>query len=373
MEARPEKIRDAAWPPDSDGKYRIVIEALTDGIVLLDLDGTVIDCNPGAGSILNLSCTEILGNKFSGIGLDFVQENGSPFPKKKLPYAITLGTGKTCRNVVMGLARPRSDTAWIRVDSEILSSRGHPFAILVSFSDISLRKKHQEELQQSYSTLRELSFRLQHAREVERASVAREIHDELGSALTSIKFDLSWAVEKMGNKAQFEEIFKALDAALQSVKKICTDLRPAILDDLGLLAAIEWQLGQFGRKTGIRCKIETKSREPVVPQDVATGIFRIFQETLTNIARHAEAANVRVRFQANEKDILLTVSDDGKGIDPKRSAVSKSLGILGMAERAQALGGTLVVHPAKPRGTRVELSIPLERRTSRRATASSIP
>jgi len=358
---------------ESDGMYRAVIEALADGIVLLEPEGTVIDCNPGAESILGVSCEAMLGNKFTGIGLDFVQENGASYPKKRLPHAITLATGKTCRNVVMGLSRPDSDTTWIRVDSEVLSSGGHPFAILVSFSDISLRKKHQEELQHSYSALRELSFRLQHAREVERASVAREIHDELGSALTSIKFDLSWAAEKLDGKGQFEEIFKALDAAIQSVKKICSDLRPPILDDLGLLAAIEWQLGKFGRKTGIRCKIEAKGSEPAVPQDVATGIFRIFQETLTNIARHADAANVRVRFQANEKDILLTVSDDGKGIDPKRSAGSKSLGILGMVERAQALGGALAVHPAKPRGTKVELSIPLERRTSRRAIASSIP
>lgn len=357
---------------DSAQKCRSAIDAAADGILLFDLSGIFVGCNPSAERILGMSSDLMRGRKLHEMEWRFLRENGSRFPKNSLPPSVTLRTGKPCTDVIMGLSKQAGEITWIRVNSEILASRAQPFAVMLSFSDISEHKRQQEALQQSYSALRELSFRLQHAREVERASIAREIHDELGSTLTSIKFDLSWAVEKSGNRAQFEDIFRGLDTAIQSVKRICTALRPAILDDLGLLAALEWQLGQFGKKTGIRCKIETKGSEPSVPQDVATGIFRIFQETLTNIARHAEAANVRVEFKANERDIALTVTDDGKGIDPKKSAASKSLGILGMIERAQALGGALSVSPAKPRGTRVTLSVPLERRTSSRSSAASI-
>jgi PAS domain S-box-containing protein len=357
----------------STEKCMSVIDAVADGILLFDQSGVFFGCNPSAERILGLTCNQMRGKKLNEMGWHFFRENGSRFPEKSLPPSVTLRTGKPCKDVIMGISRQEGNITWIKVNSEVLASETQPFAIMFSFSDISEHKRQQEALQQSYSALRELSFRLQHAREVERANIAREIHDELGSTLTSIKFDLSWSAEKSGNRAQLEDIFKGLDSAIQSVKRICTSLRPAILDDLGLLAALEWQLGQFGKKSGIRCKIETKGKEPVVPQDVATGIFRIFQETLTNIARHAEAANVKVEFKANERDIVLAVSDDGKGIDPKKTAASKSLGILGMIERAQALGGALSVQAAKPRGTRVTLSVPLERRTSARTSAASIP
>ncbi len=358
---------------ESEERYRSVIAAIADGIILLDLEGTITHCNPSAAHILGISCLDILGRAFSRIDGEFYRENGSKLPESELPPAIALATGKPCSNAVMGLKR--KGMTWIKVSSEPLfyPESGQPFAILVSISDISEHKRQREELQHSYGTLRELSFRLEHAREAERTRIAREIHDELGSTLTSAKFDLSWAVEKYGERAQFEEVFKGLDAAIKSVKKICNALRPSILDDLGLFAAAEWQLGQFGRKTGIRCRIKKRGREPILPQDVATGIFRIFQETLTNIARHAEASNVSVAFRLNEKDILLTVTDDGKGIDMKQAAGAKSLGILGMSERAQALGGALSVSQAKPKGTRVALSIPLERRASDRPSAASIP
>lgn len=353
-------------------KCSAVIAAIADGILLLDTDGIVFDCNPSAERILGQCKETLAGKSFEKISANFIREDGSPFPREELPPIVTLETGQSCADVVMGLPKQES-VIWVKLDCKVLFSKRHPFAIMVSFADISERKRQQEELQHSYSALRELSFRLEHAREVERANIAREIHDELGSTLTSIKFDLSWATEKNGDRARFEEIFRGLDAAIRSVKKICTSLRPSILDDLGLLAALEWQLQQFGRKTGIRCRLETGGSEPELPQDVATGIFRIFQETLTNVARHAEASSVLVEFHSNDKDILLTVTDDGKGIDSKKSSGSKSLGIVGMTERAQALGGALSVRPARPTGTRVKLSVPLERRTSDRISAASTP
>ncbi|MBY0579968.1 MAG: PAS domain-containing protein [Burkholderiales bacterium] len=351
---------------ESDGKYRSVIAAMTEGILLLDMDGIIMGCNPSAERILGIPREMIQDRDFPELGCRFFREDGSAFPDRNQPPTVTLNTGNPCRNVVMGLQKPEGGLTWVRVDSEVLSNPENrmPFAIMVSFSDISESRKQREKLEQSYNAMRELSFRLQHVREAERTSIAREIHDELGSLLTSVKFDLSWAVEKSGNRAEFDGVFQGLDAAIRSVKKICTALRPSILDDLGLFAALEWQAGEFSKKTGIRCRVDAGSSEPAVPQDVATGIFRIFQETLTNIARHAEAVNVLVKFDVSNEDISLVVTDDGKGIDLR--ATSKSLGILGMSERARALGGELSVRRASPSGTEVALSIPLERRASSR-------
>ncbi len=354
-------------------KYRAVIAAIPDGIVLLDNSGFITSCNPAATSILGASC--LIGRKFSDIDGQFFREDGSLIPEQELPPMVTIFTGNPCRQMVMGTMKPDDGMTWISISSEILSFPESlaPSAIMVRLSDITERKKQSEALQQSYRAMKALSFRLEHAREAERTSIAREIHDELGSTLTSVKFALSWAVEKSGEKARFEEIFRGLEAAIRSVKKICTDLRPSILDDLGLLAALEWQLDQFGRKTGIRCRLTKPESEPSLPMDVATGIFRIFQETLTNVARHAEATRVRVVFWQNESEIMLTVADNGKGIDPRNLAGSKSLGILGMSERAQALGGKLSVNAAQPNGTTVSLSIPHERRSSERPSDASIP
>lgn len=360
---------------ESEGKYRAVIAAMAEGILLFDTDGSIMDCNSSAERILGIPRTAIPGRSFSGLGGHFIREDGSPFPDEEQPSAVTLGTGNPCRGIVMGLQKTDGTATWIRVNSEVLINpeNSMPFAVMVSFFDISEGRKQREELQQSYNALRELSFRLQHVREVERTGIAREIHDELGSALTSVKFDLSWAVEKFGNRAEFGDVFTGLDDVIQSVKRICTALRPSILDDLGLLAAVEWQAAEFGKKTGIRCRIETRGSEPSVSQDVATGIFRIFQETLTNIARHADAASVLVKFHVDDEAIRLIVTDDGKGIGPNRAAGSKSLGILGMSERAQAMGGVLAVRPARPVGTEVVLSIPIERRASSRVDAASTP
>ena len=359
---------------ESEEKYRAMIAAIEDGILLLDLAGKITQCNPGSEKILGSSRSVILGRTFSEIDGEFVREDGSPFPEKEFPAEIVLSTGKACRNMVMGLNKGE-ETTWIRVSSESLfyPENREPFAVLVSLSDISEFKRQRDELQHSYGAMRALSFRLEHAREAERTNIAREIHDELGSTLTSVKFDLSWAADKCGGRAQFEEVFRGLDASIRNVKKICNALRPSVLDDLGLFAAVKWQLDHFGKKTGIKCRLTKQGQEPELPRDVATGIFRIFQEALTNIARHAEAKHISVDFRPGDEDFLLTVTDDGRGIDLKKAFGAKSLGILGMNERAQALGGTLSLSHAKPNGTRVTLSVPLERRASGRPTASSIP
>src|SRR5215831_12120490 len=183
----------------------------------------------------------------------------------------------------------------------------------------SERRRAQEQLRESHEQLRALSVYLQHVREEERTRIAREVHDELGQALTSCKLDLSLLANKVpANLAPLKEKAKALsahiDATIQTVRRIATELRPGILDHLGLIAALEWQANEFQTRTGIKCDVDTDLHEPVLTPDLATTFFRIFQETLTNIIRHAGATHVAVHLKEAAGRIILEVKDNGRGI-----------------------------------------------------------
>ena len=229
--------------------------------------------------------------------------------------------------------------------------------------DITGRKRAEEDLERSFRQLRELAARLQSVREQERARVAREIHDELGQALTAIKIDLACLMralrtdqEKELEKA--ESILRLVDETILSVRRIATELRPGILDDLGLVAAVEWAAEEFEARTGTSCRLDLPDGDIVIDPERATAIFRIFQETLTNVTRHAEATRVEVRLGREDGNIVLDVRDNGRGIDPEQLSTGGSLGILGMQERALLLGGELTISGNPGKGTTVRLRIP---------------
>jgi PAS domain S-box-containing protein len=229
--------------------------------------------------------------------------------------------------------------------------------------DITERKWTEVRLNRSLSQLRALAARLQSVREDERTKVAREIHDELGQALTAIKIELSsllfeWPAEQRPSK-RVESINRLVDQTIQSVRKISTELRPGILDALGLVAAVEWAAEEFETRTGIRCRVDLPKDSLEISQERATAVFRIFQETLTNIARHADATEVHIRLAREDGSLSLEVYDNGVGVSEEQLSASQSLGILGMRERALLLGGEFLVSGAPKQGTRVRLRIPL--------------
>lgn len=232
------------------------------------------------------------------------------------------------------------------------------------------RRLAQEQLRESHEQLRALSVYLQHVREEERTRIAREVHDELGQALTSCKLDLSLLANKLpGNLAPLKDKAKSLsahiDATIQTVRRIATELRPGILDHLGLIAALEWQANEFQTRTGIRCEVSTDLHEPVLTPDLATAFFRIFQETLTNVIRHAGATHVMVHLKEVAGRIILEVKDNGRGISLEEITNPQSMGLLGMKERAALLGGTFKIGPGPGgRGTLATVSIPLRRLNS---------
>jgi len=234
---------------------------------------------------------------------------------------------------------------------------------LFSFTMARDISKQTLKLQGSFEQLRALAGRLQSIREEERKRVAREIHDELGQALTAIKLDVSSLVREMPEdqrrqSTRTQTILMLVDETIRSVRRIATELRPGMLDDLGLVATLEWAGEEFGARTGTQCRLDLPSDDLVVDPDTAVAIFRIFQETLTNVARHANAKEVKARLAIEDGNLTLEVHDNGSGIPGEKLQKGRSLGILGMRERATLLGGNLSITGFPGKGTAVRVWIP---------------
>jgi signal transduction histidine kinase len=235
------------------------------------------------------------------------------------------------------------------------------------------RLQAEVQLRESHKQLRSLSVYLQHVREEERTRIAREVHDELGQALTSCKLEASWLAHHLPRNLKeyaekAEKLSTDIDSTIQTVRRIATELRPGILDHLGLAAALEWQAQEFQTRTGIRCQVSARLHEPPLDPELTTTFFRIFQETLTNVIRHAEATQVDVHLKEDSARVILEVKDDGRGISKEEISDPRSMGLLGMRERAALLGGDFRIQSLRGgKGTRACVAIPrrLRRRSSR--------
>jgi PAS domain S-box-containing protein len=222
--------------------------------------------------------------------------------------------------------------------------------------------------------LRALSDRTEEIREDERTGIAREIHDQLGQALTALKMDIAWVARRLGDpdaaQKKLAEMSRSADEVIASVRRISAELRPGILDDLGLQAAIEWQAEDFTERTGIPTEVRSKLGDVRLDRGMSTAVFRIFQEALTNIARHSGATRVEIDLGLEKGRLRFEVADDGIGL-PAGPAPGGSLGLLGMRERARRLGGECEICGREPRGTLVSLRIPLRFPAERRTDADS--
>src|SRR5438067_1163611 len=219
-----------------------------------------------------------------------------------------------------------------------------------------------ERLRESEDKLRRLAAHLISVREEERAHIAREIHDELGQVLTGIKMEVTWLAKRLREKPLIEKtdsMCKLIDTTVQTVRKIATGLRPEMLDDMGLIAAVGWQAKEFQKRTGIRCRAKLPP-EVKLDIDISTTMFRIFQEILTNVARHSRATRVDIELIVNEDRVGLEVTDNGVGIADSDLNGKKSLGLLGMHERALLFGGEVRITGTPGHGTRVSVSIPVK-------------
>ena len=231
--------------------------------------------------------------------------------------------------------------------------------------DITDRYLAAAEVSQSREDLRVLAAHLETVREEERKRIARELHDELGQAVTALKLDLAWVEHRLPRNSSSElgarthDLLGRLDDVMVSVRRIITELRPSVLDELGLADAIEWQAHEFATRTGLALDLKVEVEGGVVPDPVASAVFRMLQEALTNTARHAHARHVGVSLHQDTRSLTLDVIDDGQGITESEIRGRRSLGLLGLRERAIACGGTVEIRGEPGVGTTVSLRLPL--------------
>jgi PAS domain S-box-containing protein len=355
------KIRDLAAKAlrASAERFRIVYHTAPLAFVLWDRECRVTDWNDRAERIFGWSPEDVLGKNF----FEFLIPQGARPQVKDVVKSLLRGEVEP-EVVNENLTKSGKKILCQWHNSVLRDPQGEIVGAMSLGLDITEARRAELELRASRKGLRSLARHLHTIREEERGAIARVIHDELGQTLTGMKMDLYWLqrqlnedqgllVEKIGTT------LKQIDETVKRVQKISTELRPGLLDDLGLVAAIEWQVEQFRVQTQIPCELVVAPRELFIEADLATIFFRILQEALTNVVRHAQADHVRVHLIGTRGQLELEVADDGCGIAAERLSDHRSFGLISMHERASSWGGEIEISGQADRGTVVRVTVPL--------------
>jgi PAS domain S-box-containing protein len=349
----------------SEEKFEKAFRSSPNGMSITEIDtGRFIEVNESMCRLYNGKKDEFVGHTSLELGM---WEN--PADRQRV-VELLRSEGRVGEMNVRGRTR-NGEARTFQLSAEMIEIGGKKYMLIVLY-DITARLKIEESLEKSHHQLRALTSRLQNLREEERTHLAREIHDHLGQLLTALKLDLRLVERKLvalGDtelrtvlNAKLTSATGLTDQIITSVQKIAAELRPAILDRIGLEAAIEVEAREFQDRTGLQCTWTLPEAPLGVTPDQATAVFRIFQELLTNIARHARATSVNVRLSRQNGSLQLEVKDDGVGITSEHLNAPQSLGLLGMHERAEILGGSIEFGPNAGKGTAVVLQIPLNKR-----------
>lgn len=351
--AQEEKLREAA-------RYvRSLIETSMDPLVLIDLQGKVQDANEAACLITGLPREELIG---SDAPSRFTEPD-----KLYEGYKQVMAEGQAL-NYELSIRHASGRVYDVLCNAKAFrNEQGEVVGLFATAHDVTESRRIQQEIIISRQRLREMAAQGEAMREYERKSIAREVHDELGQVLTALRMDLTFTDMRFGVqlpelKAKIRDMRDLVDRAIQGVRDVATNLRPTALD-MGLIPAIEWVCGEFTRNTGVPCSFESQVQASrlfeQLQEERAIGLFRIVQESLTNITRYAQATQVQVSLQQQGDMLLLLVRDNGQGFDTAQAARHKSFGLLGMQERALALGGTLDLSSAPGQGTTIGVNVPL--------------
>jgi PAS domain S-box-containing protein len=348
-----ERNRVEAALRESEERYRELFENARDAIYVHDLEGRYVSINHAAEQLSGYTRDEIIGHTFTEFisteHLNSVRDNfcGKLAKRGETTYEVDV-IAKDGRRVP------------VEVSSRAIYENGVIIGVQGTARDITERKQAQDALQM-------FSRQLIEAQEEERRRIARELHDQIGQVLTAVKMNLH-TVQRVCNGsdagAYIKDNIEAVDEALRLVRDLSVDLRPPLLDDLGLVTALRWYVDRYAKRTGLVANviIELKDQNERFSRELETACFRIAQEALTNVVRHARATAVSLRLKKDNELLLLSVSDDGVGFDPdalrKRAARAVTLGLLGMQERAHAAGGVVEVNSEISKGTEIRLKLP---------------
>ncbi|MGV3654358.1 MAG: PAS domain-containing sensor histidine kinase [Noviherbaspirillum sp.] len=338
-------------------RFRAAMDATADAICLVDHAGmALMDVNAAACRLVGYSREEMLRLPLSELGL-------AP-PEQLKPLLDGLISGSARAMVEVSVRRRDGSEILVEMQRQAVRSDSG-WIIVVVARDITERKRTAAALRQSQNALRRLAAYQETIKEAERVRIAREIHDELGGLLTGIKANVSVSMDRAvaaGLPADplLADACTLVDNAIETVRRVIADLRPSVLDQLGVWAALDWYAGQIQVRTGLTCHCRISKRTASIRLDPerSTMLFRVVQEALTNVVRHAAASQVSICAVRKDQAIVVEIRDDGKGIDVQRLLDGDARGILGMHERTRHFGGTLRIHGAPGQGTVIELRLP---------------
>lgn len=340
----------------SEEKYRSLVESSRDAI-FVNYDNRFVYMNKAGMKLFGAERMEdIIGKSVFDFFLpEFHDEIKSRIEKVKTGSAVPLAEQK--------FNNLKGEVFFVEVYSLPFKYKNEP-ALQCVLRDISDRKRAEEKFDSSLRQLHNLTEHLNNIREEERTRISRELHDELGQLITVIRIDLNNILKNLPSN-RFESLKKSLrstiglaDTMLKDISKIASELRPGVLDRLGLIPAMEWQIDEFLRKSNIECKVSFSPPELAINKNSSNQIFRIFQELLTNILRHSTATKVSVSFEKNDNDLKLEVVDNGKGISEEEINSTKSLGLIGIRERVHSLNGKLEINGEPDRQTKIIVTVP---------------
>jgi two-component system sensor histidine kinase UhpB len=345
---------------ESEATFRSIVNNATDGILVADVQAKRF-------ILANATICEMLGyteEELLELGVSDIH------PEEDLPRVVEVFEKQANAEISLAcdipMLRMDGSVFYADINAAVITMEGQE-RLMGIFRDATDRRQIQEDLRRSREELRHLYARLSDVREEERTMIAREIHDGLGQSLAVLSMQLELLRAKPPKRS--EEVSRKLasmadlvERSVAEMRKICTELKPGVLDHLGLGPAVEWQAEEFEERTRIRCHLNTDLENVSLDQNLATAVFRILQESLANVARHSEADEVWINCGKKGRRIELVVSDDGKGITPEQASDSKSLGIAGMRERALEWGGELDITGVADEGTTVSVTVPIRRR-----------
>ena len=334
-----------------------LLDSVRESVLATDLNGKVTFWGKGAEALFGYSADQALGHDVETL----------TFPLANTGLSLSAIRDKVVRELSWHAQLPRRRRDGSEFDADIAvapvrDSDGAAVGLIGIHRDITELRRSQAKIRDSRERLRQLAASLMAIREEERSAISRELHDELGQALTRLRMELHWISEQTRTQAatgRAGSLVPLVGRMLDTVRHISSSLRPPILDDLGLEAAIEWQVQEFGRWSDCRCRLNLQlaDLEPHTGRD--TAVFRIIQESLTNIARHAQAKQVQIRARTSSTQLMVEIADDGIGVQQDDLTSPRSLGLIGMRERTESMGGHLEIVTAKPVGTTIRVSMPL--------------